>query len=481
MLSLGSIIVLCAALFIFVAPKIKKILTLLKVPGPIIPGGLKGNLPEYLATPRQTGPNMTAKYGPLYRIYTANFDMQVNVSDPAIAQELYQGQGVMGHPVDMGLGQFFVRFLGECMGAANGKAWDQHRKVFRSAMTSAIADASLENIVASLDEWEEETIQPLVKKGEKIKIHKLVGLMPITVMLNIFFGRTFVSKHYKKIIKLKEDVEQILDTILYDKSASVDSYKYLDTEPNRVLKDFQQGWADLLRTYEKSTERMDGYGGSLDAALEYLEANNNALTHSQMAATMVEIIFANQDVLNPAMTWLVADLIIYPKTVKSLGLQADQAIDRSSLEKEFSGVYNAIRESARVHPFFPFSFANITKTEMVLAGYTIPEGTRISIDQYSLNHNPKYWSDPTEFKPERFDNLKELTEKWGAFRFGFGGRRCPGQFYANLIMANVVSRLFSKYNVTPDIDNVNHHHDIPLLEPGRLTMLPDFDVTLTER
>jgi len=477
-----SIIVLCTtACLISVVPKLKTLLKLIKVPGPIFPRGLKGNIPEYMATPRQTGPKMTAKYGPLYRTFTVNLNMQVNVSDPAIAKELHQSQGLRDHPVDGGFGHFLARFFGDSMGGANGKVWDQHRKVFRSAMTSAVADASLENIVASLDEWEEQTIKPLVNSGQKMKIHELVGLMPITVMLNIFFGRTFVSNHYQEIIELKHHGELLLDTILYDKAAAFFWYKYLDTEPNRVLKDFQERWANLLRRYEKSNERLDGHGGSFDTVLEHLENHSNTLTHNQMANTMVEIIFSNQDVLHPALTWLVADLMVYPQTIKSMGLKANQEIDRKSLEEEFPVVYNVIRESSRVHPFFAYSIPNVTKTEMVLGGYTIPEGTAISVDQYSLNHNPKYWSDPTEFKPERFENLQDLEKKWGAFRFGFGSRKCPGQYYANLILANVVSRLFSNYKVTADMDNVSHHHDIPLLKPGRLTMLPDFQVTLTTR
>ena len=52
---------------IFVYRHIKSFLQLLKIPGPIIPQGIKGNLPEFMARPRECGPQLVSQYGPLYR------------------------------------------------------------------------------------------------------------------------------------------------------------------------------------------------------------------------------------------------------------------------------------------------------------------------------------------------------------------------------------------------------------------------------
>ena len=61
--ALGLIFVL-----ILIAKQIKSFHTLLKVPGPLFPSnGVKGNLLQFMANPRQAGPSFVAKYGPLYR------------------------------------------------------------------------------------------------------------------------------------------------------------------------------------------------------------------------------------------------------------------------------------------------------------------------------------------------------------------------------------------------------------------------------
>ena len=153
-------------------------------------------------------------------------------------------------------------------------------------------------------------------------------------------------------------------------------------------------------------------------------------------------------------------------------------IDKEALESEYSGLLHVIQESARVHPGFPISMPETLDKDIELSGYGLPKGTKVSIDQYSLNHNPKYWSNPSQFEPCRFQNVDDFMAKWGMFRFGFGGRRCPGQYYANLILANATIRLFSRYKVNVIGTDLSHHEQIPSIFGGGLTMVPDLKVQL---
>jgi hypothetical protein len=249
---------------------------------------------------------------------------------------------------------------------------------------------------------------------------------------------------------------------IHNKWAASSVYKFFDNKANRTLKRFKENWINILTQYEHSTERNDGSGGVLDMVLEYQRMSKcqETLTLNEVAETMIEIIFANQDVLLPAICWLFVDLMIYPQYIELIDWTNidDRMINKSDLESIHKDLLCIITESARVHPFFPLSFPEILHKEIKLGGYTLPEGTHVCIDQYSLNHNSNYWQKPNEFQPERFYEVDDFTKKWGSFRFGFGGRRCPGQHYANLILANAVAKLFSKYQLVPiDIDDVSDH------------------------
>ena len=65
MFSLAITIVLLFLIITF--PWIRKIGQLLKVPGPILPKGLKGDLPDLLQNPLLFGQNMTSIYGSIYK------------------------------------------------------------------------------------------------------------------------------------------------------------------------------------------------------------------------------------------------------------------------------------------------------------------------------------------------------------------------------------------------------------------------------
>ena len=54
-------------------------------------------------------------------------------------------------------------------------------------------------------------------------------------------------------------------------------------------------------------------------------------------------------------------------------------------------------------------------------------------------------------------------------------------YYANLVLANVMVRLFSKYKLIPlNIENVKKHQDV-LVVPGSVTMLPDIKVKIVAK
>ena len=48
-----------------------------------------------------------------FRIFTSNFNSLIAISDPELAQQLYQNQNNMAHPWDVGMGHFLFRFIGK--------------------------------------------------------------------------------------------------------------------------------------------------------------------------------------------------------------------------------------------------------------------------------------------------------------------------------------------------------------------------------
>ena len=132
-----------------------------------------------------------------------------------------------------------------------------------------------------------------------------------------------------------------------------------------------------MMEYEASEERLQEEGGVFDQVLNHMkgEKASESLTFIEAATTMAEIIFANKDVVQPALIWLITDLLIYPKHLETLLLpNAWETIDKVALETNYQDLLFLIQESSRVHPPLPTSLPEITYKEFPLGGYNLPIG-----------------------------------------------------------------------------------------------------------
>ena len=174
--------------------------------------------------------------------------------------------------------------------------------------------------------------------------------------------------------------------------------------------------------------------------------------------------------------------MVYPKKAEALNLTGHRTmIDKSMLENQHPQLLHLIKESGRIHPFFPISLPEVLGKDVDLQGYTLPKGALISVDQYAINFNSHYWSEPPEFMPERFEDVDEFRDKWAVLRFGFGGRRCPGQYLGNLVLANATARLLSRWQLVPEnLVCVIHHDQVPKIQ-GTLTMTPNIKFRIQQR
>jgi cytochrome P450 len=64
-----------------------------------------------------------------------------------------------------------------------------------------------------------------------------------------------------------------------------------------------------------------------------------------------------------------------------------------------------------------------------VAGKSVPEGTIVSVWQWAINHDPRFWTDPWEFRPERFlGEARYENDRLDAMQpFSTGPRNCIGK------------------------------------------------------
>ncbi|CAG2177263.1 unnamed protein product [Oppiella nova] len=86
-------------------------------------------------------------------------------------------------------------------------------------------------------------------------------------------------------------------------------------------------------------------------------------------------------------------------------------------------------------------------------GITIPKGTFVDIDVWSIHHNPEYYPNPDRWDPERFmpENRDQLVP-YTYMPFGLGPRNCVGMRFALMEAKTAAAHLVNKFEFSRTTD-----------------------------
>lgn len=109
------------------------------------------------------------------------------------------------------------------------------------------------------------------------------------------------------------------------------------------------------------------------------------------------------------------------------------------------------RESMRLFPP-AWTLGRQVMEDYLIDKYTIPRGSIVLMSQYVMHHNPRYYSNPDAFEPDRWTKeFKSTLPRFSYFPFGGGIRGCVGEPFAWMEGILVLATLCRKWRM---------HHDM---------------------
>ncbi|MFC6964070.1 cytochrome P450 [Halocatena marina] len=84
--------------------------------------------------------------------------------------------------------------------------------------------------------------------------------------------------------------------------------------------------------------------------------------------------------------------------------------------------------------------------DIEIGGYTIPEGTVVSLPQWIIHRDERWYDAPLEFRPERWVDGDDRPE-YAYYPFGGGPRHCIGMRFARMEAQLVVATLAREFAV----------------------------------
>ena len=113
-----------------------------------------------------------------------------------------------------------------------------------------------------------------------------------------------------------------------------------------------------------------------------------------------------------------------------------------------------IAESMRLYPPV-YVIGREATDDLELGGYRVKRGYTVLMSQWVSHRDPRYFPEPEEFRPERWENgLAKRIPKFAYYPFGGGQRLCVGSNFALMEAAIILAAVGQRYRFTLDPDAV---------------------------
>ncbi|KAJ0803444.1 putative cytochrome P450 [Helianthus annuus] len=125
------------------------------------------------------------------------------------------------------------------------------------------------------------------------------------------------------------------------------------------------------------------------------------------------IFVAATDTTTVTLTWALALLVNNPLVLKKPNKSLKTMLEE--IEKLKSDMNNLvylqaiIKETMRLYPAAALSVPHESTEDCIVGGHTVPKGTRLFVNIWKIHHDPQIWTDPFEFRPERFLTTKKKS------------------------------------------------------------------------
>lgn len=214
-------------------------------------------------------------------------------------------------------------------------------------------------------------------------------------------------------------------------------------------------------------------GDLLSTLLLARDEDGAAMTDAQAYDEVITLLSAGIETSALALAWMFHELAQHPDVERRVHDEVDQVLAGRPVTfddyPKLTYLRQVINETLRMYPIW--ILMRRTLTEVELAGATIPAGTEVTISPHALHFDPRSFTEPTRFDPDRWEPARMKSVPRGAFiPFGAGNRQCVGNSFAMLEMAVAAATIASRWRFVPVPDKPLRVAYTSTAYPTRLSM-----------
>nr|QST15013.1 CYP4AN-like protein [Diaphanosoma celebensis] len=386
------------------------------------------------------------KYGHIFRIWFGLTPF-VDINRPAEMEVLLTSQKLIDKSDSY---DFLAPWLGDGLLLASGDKWRRTRRLLTPAFHFQILDDFFHAFNRNAD---------ILCRSLSARVHGQVDVYPFVKKctldiicesaMGIQVNAQLGDSEY--ITAVKDISGLLLDRFMSLWRMAPDWLYYLSPRGRqfrRCLSLIHQFTVKVIRDRKVALEREqlqpDGDSTSMGqkkrrAFLDLLllaARNGDGLSEDEIRNQVDTFMFEGHDTTASAITWFLYCMATHPDVQERVLEEMETCLGpvAGPLTAQDLGQLKyldcCIKEALRLYPPVP-NIKRFVSEDLPLGGYTVPAGASISLHIYALHRRPELFTDPLEYRPERFlvENLNGRNP-FNYVPFSAGPRNCIGQRFA---------------------------------------------------
>ncbi|XP_044463026.1 cytochrome P450 71D11-like [Mangifera indica] len=404
-----------------------------------------GNLHQLLAMgslPHRALRDLAQKYGPFMHLQLGELSTIV-VSSPEYAEQVMKTHDAIFASRPYNEAASIMTY--ECTDIAFSPYGDYLRKIRKICTSELLSPKQVQSFRFLREEEVFNLVDSIASKGGSvINLTEAIFSSSYGVTSRAAFGKNCKDKE-SFIAVIKESTKLLGGFNIPDVFPSIKLLQSISGIKSKLEKIHQEADRILenIVNEHKMPYKSEGDKDLVDVLLKLQENSDPqfSLTPKNIKAIILDIFSAGSETSATVIDWAFCEMIKNPTLMRKVQTEVRDVfntkgkVDETGIS-EMKFLKLVIKETMRLHPPAPLLIPRECGESCEINGFNVPVKSRVIVNAWAIGRDPKYWSEPENFNPERFiDSAIDFRGTHFEFiPFGAGRRICPGISFG---MANV--------------------------------------------
>jgi cytochrome P450 len=321
--------------------------------------------------------------------------------------------------------------LGNGIMTSEGAFWRRQRRMMQPAFHRRVIDR-FSALIGEVNQKYVERWSALAARGEPVNLSSDTSELTLEIVLRSIFGT---------------DLERL------ERQMGVNPFEVVAKQQNRDLK-FAFQFRSLARLVGELIEKRRA---APEEHFDFLSMfmlsrdreSDQPMADKELIDEVLTLIVAGHETTAAALTWAWYLISRHPEAAQALEAEADRTPESANMgldaAESLSFTHQVLQEALRLYPPGWLITRRAIEADE-LGGFAIGPRTDVFISPYMLHRHPQFWSEPEEFRPERFAAADaEERHRFAYIPFAVGPRHCIGEnmaMFEMLVHMRTMARRF---------------------------------------